>query len=70
LISEPRSYQIDDRKLHNGQNHPDAPLLDHARELIEQMEAMGIKSCSVAEDGEDEEKWDDIDSDGDDVQMG
>lgn len=57
-----------------NQEHPDAPLLEHVRELIAKLEALGIKASPDDEDdGEEGEDWEDIDgsdkSDGSDVEM-
>ncbi|KZV68291.1 TPR-like protein [Peniophora sp. CONT] len=57
--------------LHVAQDHPDMPLRDHARELVEKLEALGVKASPEGEE-EGEEGWeDDIGSeDGDgDVEM-
>ena len=60
--------------MHIGQEHPDAPLLEHVRELIAKLEALGIKPSPDDDDdgaGEDEAGWEDVDeSDEDeDVEM-
>ncbi|KAJ7650232.1 hypothetical protein FB45DRAFT_887366 [Roridomyces roridus] len=59
--------------LHTNEGHPDTPLLEHAKELIAKLDALGIKPSPVAEEGEGEE-WEDVegseDEDGDgDVEM-
>lgn len=47
-----------------SQDHPDPPLLEHARELISKLESLGIQpSLDDAEDGDDGEDWEDVDSD-------
>ncbi|KAI9060656.1 TPR-like protein [Trametes sanguinea] len=47
--------------LHINQEHPDKPLLEHVRELIAKLEALGIQPSPEQEpDGEDEE-WEDVD---------
>ncbi|KAJ8521892.1 hypothetical protein ONZ45_g1439 [Pleurotus djamor] len=56
--------------LHTNQEHPDAPLLEHARELIANLEALGIKSSPAEDDGEEEGGWEDVEDSGDeDVEM-
>ncbi|KAG7451197.1 TPR-like protein [Guyanagaster necrorhizus] len=58
--------------LHVNEGHSDIPLLDHARTLISQLEALGIQaSAPLEEEDEDEDEWEDLDSeDGDgDVEM-
>ena len=59
-----------DLQLHENESHPDAQLLEHARELIGQLDALGIKP-SPMDDDEEGGEWDDIESSGDedDVQM-
>ncbi|KAH9945181.1 uncharacterized protein BXZ73DRAFT_73368 [Epithele typhae] len=55
--------------LHLSQEHPDAPLLEHTRELIGKLESLGIQP-SPEQDGEDGEEWEDAEeSDEDDVDM-
>ncbi len=59
-------------QLHRNQEHPDEPMLEHIKELIAQLDSMGI-SASPLEDGPDEEGDEDdwesddgsIDHDGD-----
>ncbi|KAJ7593135.1 hypothetical protein C8J56DRAFT_1162084 [Mycena floridula] len=54
--------------LHVNENHPDIPLLDHVKELIAKLDAMGIKPSPLEE--EDQKEWEDVDSSGDeDVEM-
>ncbi|OCH94383.1 TPR-like protein [Obba rivulosa] len=57
--------------LHVNEEYPDAPLLNHAKELIEKLEALGIHQSPPGEDEEDGEDWEDADgSDEDeDVEM-
>ncbi|KAF9267726.1 TPR-like protein [Marasmius fiardii PR-910] len=49
--------------LHINERHPDTPLLNHVRELISKLEALGIKD-PMEEEGqdEDEDEWVDEDS--------
>ncbi|EDR08558.1 uncharacterized protein LACBIDRAFT_297372 [Laccaria bicolor S238N-H82] len=59
--------------LHRNQEHPDQPLLEHVKELITKLDALGIAS-SPLEDGNDEEggEWESIDGSEDedgDVEM-
>ncbi|VDC04773.1 unnamed protein product [Peniophora sp. CBMAI 1063] len=58
--------------LHVAQNHPDLPLREHARELVEKLEALGVKASPEGEE-EDGGDWEDEDvgsEDGDgDVEM-
>jgi hypothetical protein len=56
-------------QLHTNQEHPDQPMLDHAQELVAQLDALGIQASPVG-DAEDEgdEEWED-DSDEEDVDM-
>jgi len=46
--------------LHTAQEHPNIPLREHAHELIEKLEAMGV-TPSPDDDGEDGEEWVDVD---------
>jgi hypothetical protein len=56
--------------LHLAQEHPDLPIRDHVRELIGQLDALGIKPSSDGDDGEVWEGFGDEDSDDDeDVEM-
>ena len=57
-------------QLHVNQEHPDTPLLDHAKELIAKLESLGIQpSPDDAEDEDDGEGWEDVDSDNDGADM-
>ncbi|KAF8638296.1 hypothetical protein AX17_002316 [Amanita inopinata Kibby_2008] len=51
--------------LHTAQDHPDKPLLDHAKELITKLESQGITPSSVEEDEEGGE-WEDTEGSEDD----
>lgn len=53
-------------QLHVQQEHPDVPLLDHARELIKQLEALGIHSVPDDEDDGEGAEWEDVGSEGED----
>ena len=60
-------------KLHRNQEHPDQPLLEHVKELITKLDAIGIAS-SPLEDGNDDEggEWESVDGSEDedgDVEM-
>ncbi|KAL1690619.1 hypothetical protein GGG16DRAFT_113943 [Schizophyllum commune] len=59
------------RTIHTNLGHPDKPLLEHAQELIQQLDAAGIKPSPLEEDGDgnDEGEWEDEDSGDEDVQM-
>lgn len=52
------------------QEHPDLPLLDHARQLIKALDDLGIKP-GLDEDDEDggEEGWEDEDESDEDIDM-
>lgn len=58
-------------QLHVTQEHPDMPLLEHVKELITQLDGLGIQPSpeDEAEDGNDGEEWEDVegseDEDGD-----
>ncbi|KIY71487.1 TPR-like protein [Cylindrobasidium torrendii FP15055 ss-10] len=69
LASDARSHLEKCQRLHVQEEHPDVPLLDHARELIKQLEALGIHY--VPEDEDDGDGWEDVGSEGedDDVDM-
>ncbi|KAG9308401.1 TPR-like protein [Chiua virens] len=56
--------------LHISQEHPDIPLLDHVRELIGTMDALGIQP-SPAEEDENDEEWEEVsdDEEDEDVEM-
>ncbi|KAJ4477172.1 hypothetical protein J3R30DRAFT_3657685 [Lentinula aciculospora] len=54
--------------LHNNQQHPDKPLLEHTQELIANLEGMGIKA-TPPDEGDDERNdsdWVDDDADSED----
>ncbi|KAI0359859.1 TPR-like protein [Trametes cingulata] len=55
--------------LHVNQEHPDKPLLEHVRELIAKLEALGIQPSPDKEGSDEEGGWEDIegsdDEDGD-----
>ena len=59
-------------QLHENQEHPDVPLLEHAKELIAKLEAQGIQP-SPEDDGEgedgDDAGWEDVDGEDEDVEM-
>ena len=62
------------KMLHESQEHPDTPLLDHTKELIAKLDAMGIQPSpdEEQEDGGeegDEAGWEDVESDDGDVEM-
>lgn len=61
--------------MHENQEHPDTPLLDHTKELIGQLEAQGVQP-SPDDDGDDEagdaDGWEDVDgsdAEDEDVEM-
>ncbi|KAJ8461797.1 hypothetical protein ONZ51_g11309 [Trametes cubensis] len=55
--------------LHINQEHPDKPLLEHVRELIAKLEALGIQPSPEKEGSDEEGGWEDVegsdDEDGD-----
>ncbi|KAF7316819.1 hypothetical protein HMN09_00415000 [Mycena chlorophos] len=54
------------KTLHENEGHPDAPLLEHAKELIAKLDELGIKPSPAGEEGEgDEEEWEDEDDEED-----
>ncbi|KAI0649106.1 hypothetical protein C8Q79DRAFT_1109415 [Trametes meyenii] len=58
--------------LHINQEHPDTPLLEHVRELISKLEALGIQPSPDKEGSDEEGGWEDVegsDDDDDDVEM-
>jgi len=54
-------------QLHLNEGHPDAPLLEHSKELISRLDALGITPSPP--EGEDDasvsDEWECSDSDGD-----
>lgn len=57
-------------QLHTSLQHPDERLLEHAAELITQLDALGIKPSSADEDEEvADEGWEDVDESDEDVEM-
>ena len=58
---------MEEPQLHINQEHSDAPLLEHVRELLTKLDGMGINSSLEHEDQW--EGWEDVDSDDSDVNM-
>ncbi|EIW83769.1 hypothetical protein CONPUDRAFT_163073, partial [Coniophora puteana RWD-64-598 SS2] len=61
------------KALHRRQDDPDAPLLEHANELIAGLEALGIQPSPIdgSEGGDDDDEWEEASDDEDgDVEMG
>lgn len=57
-------------QLHTSLQHPDERLLEHAAELITQLDALGIRPSSAEEDEEVvDEGWEDVDESDEDVEM-
>ncbi|CDO73722.1 hypothetical protein BN946_scf185015.g50 [Trametes cinnabarina] len=53
--------------LHINQEHPDKPLLEHVRELIAKLEALGIQPSPDQEGGDEDGDWENVeDSDDED----
>ncbi|KAJ7639872.1 hypothetical protein DFH06DRAFT_1001372 [Mycena polygramma] len=50
--------------LHTNEGHPDTPLLEHVKELVAKLDALGIKPSPVDDDEEGE--WEDADGSEDD----
>ncbi|EGN99228.1 hypothetical protein SERLA73DRAFT_182119 [Serpula lacrymans var. lacrymans S7.3] len=60
------------RNLHMSQEHPDSQLLEHAMELIGNLDKLGIQPSLPGEAEEEDEGWEDDSEDGDrdgDVEM-
>ena len=53
-------------QLHVNQEHPDKPLLEHARELIATLESLGIQTSPEQDDGDEEGGWEDVEGSDDD----
>jgi hypothetical protein len=51
-------------QLHTAQEHADGPILEHANELIDSLEAKGVKP--TPEDEGDDAGWEDVDADSED----
>jgi hypothetical protein len=51
-------------QLHTAQEHGDGPILEHVNELIDSLEAKGIKP--TPEDEQDDGGWEDVDADSED----
>ena len=54
----------DRTQLHIAQEHGDGPILEHVNELIDSLEAKGIKP--TPEDEQDAGGWEDVDADSED----
>ena len=52
--------------MHVTQEHPDAPLLEHTRELISKLESLGIEASLEKDGDDDDEGWEDADGSDDD----
>lgn len=57
--------------LHTNEKHPDIPLLEHVKELIAKLDALGITTSPEDDDGDDDEaEWEDDSEDGNgDIEM-
>ncbi|KAF8896334.1 hypothetical protein BD779DRAFT_1495267 [Infundibulicybe gibba] len=55
--------------LHTNQEHPDAPLLEHAKELIFKLDTLGVQASPLDDAEEGEGEWEDLDGSDDDVEM-
>lgn len=52
--------------MHANEKHPDTPLLEHVKELIAKLDALGVAASPVEDgDGEGEGEWEDDSEDGD-----
>lgn len=51
-------------QLHVAQEHGDGPILEHVNELVDSLEAKGIKP--TPEDEQDDDGWEDADADSED----
>ncbi|KAJ6513229.1 hypothetical protein C8R45DRAFT_812991 [Mycena sanguinolenta] len=72
LATDARDCLATCQVLHENEGHPDTPLLEHVKELVAKLDALGIKPSPVGEaDGDDQEDWEDVEgSDEDeDVEM-
>ncbi|KAF7374872.1 putative assembly chaperone of rpl4 [Mycena sanguinolenta] len=73
LATDARDCLATCQVLHENEGHPDTPLLEHVKELVAKLDALGIKPSPVAEgDGDDQEEWEDVEESGDedgDVEM-
>lgn len=50
-------------KLHRNQEHPDKPLLEHTKELIEKLDSLGITASPLDDEGAEDDEWDTDDDD-------
>lgn len=59
------------KMLHEGQEHPDVPLLDHANELVAKLASQGVQPSPEDEDddGASEGGWEDAEGSDEDVEM-
>lgn len=57
--------------MHTNEKHPDIPLLEHVKELIAKLDALGITTSPEDDDGDDDEaEWEDDSEDGNgDIEM-
>ncbi|KAJ7707704.1 hypothetical protein B0H17DRAFT_1192156 [Mycena rosella] len=47
--------------LHTNEGHPDTPLLEHVKELVAKLDALGIQPSPVGDDdGDGQEDWEDV----------
>lgn len=55
-------------QLHENQEHPDTPLLDHVKELIAKLESQGVQPSPEddGDDGEEDGGWEDVEGSGED----
>ncbi|KAI0264416.1 hypothetical protein BC834DRAFT_924633 [Gloeopeniophorella convolvens] len=60
------------KSLHINQSHPDVPIREHVKELISNLEELGIKPSPEDDGRQDDEEWEDYegsDDSGSDVEM-
>lgn len=57
-------------QLHTSLQHPDEKLLEHVSELLDQLDALGIRpSAGDDEEGGGEDGWEDVDESDPDIEM-
>ncbi|KAF8442309.1 hypothetical protein L210DRAFT_3611731 [Boletus edulis BED1] len=57
--------------LHASQGHPDIPLVEHVKELISSLDALGIQPSPLEEEDDNDGEWEEVSDDGEneDIEM-
>ena len=63
-------FTVSPLQLHEALQHPDDSMLEHTKELITQLNSLGIMHTSADQDEDSgEDDWEDVDESDEDVEM-